>query len=130
MSLLDVLGLRSPAQSTRTTFDWNGEIIDFSLWAPDAYGEYSYTTRDRSCTFTFDLKRVGAVIRIYILHQPSYGRRATDGHSTHRIGVLTDHPYICIGDRYQPTTVPDALSWAVYWSEKTAAYIRHGTSFS
>lgn len=129
MSLFDILGLRASSDE-RTTFDWNGQTIDFQTWPDDAFGEYTYMTRDRSCTFTFHLKPVRGVVRIYIVSQPSYGRRAADGHSTHRIGVNSEHPYVCIADRHQPSNVPDALSWAVYWAEKTAAYIRHGTSFS
>lgn len=29
-----------------------------------------------------------------------------------------------------PTTVPQALSWAIYWAEQTAEYIQTGKSFS
>ena len=39
-------------------------------------------------------------------------------------------PYVCVDGRFKPTNVPDALSWLVYWAEKTAHYIRSGQKFS
>ena len=111
------------------TFDWNGQTIRFSDWADDAYGNFDYTTRDYSCSFTFDLQPIESEVRIYIVEQPSYGRRASDGHTTHRLG-LPHKPYVCVEHRLRPLTVPEALSWAIYWAEKTAAYIRTGSSFS
>ena len=111
------------------TFDWNGHTISFAEWADDAYGLFNYTTRDYSCHFTFDLQPVGSEVRIYIIAQPLYGGRQSDGHSTHRLG-LPDLPYVCVDSRLCPQTVPEALSWALYWAEQTAAYISTGRSFS
>lgn len=114
----------------RSSFAWNHTTIYFDTWADDAYGQYTYLTRDRSASFIFELKPVyGGTVRIFILQQPSYGRRASDGHSTHRIDI-GGRPYICIADHLQPTNVPDALSWAVSWAEQTARYIRTGYRFS
>jgi len=112
------------------TFDWNGETIRFSNWDNGAYGIFNYSTRDRAFDFVFDLQPLGREVRIYIVNQPSYGSRASDGHTTHRLGLDTGRPYICIDQPLQPTNVPDALSWAVYWAEKSAEYIRTGRPFN
>ena len=110
------------------TFDWNGELIDFSAWEDDAYGHYTYTTRCQRYQFTFELKPVGREVRIYIVEHPSYGWRSEDPHSTHR--RHDGRYYICIEHGLEPTTTPQALSWAVYWAEQTARYIRTGQAFS
>lgn len=112
------------------TFDWNGETIRFSNWDDQAYGTFHYTTRDGSFEFVFDLQPVGGEVRIYIIRQPSYRSRAEDGHSTHRLGIGSGRPYVCVEHGLKPTNVPDALSWAVYWAEQTAEYIRTGRAFS
>ena len=125
------------------TFDWNGNTIDFSDWEDDDYGEFEYQTRDGRYDFRFNLVPAkilkphddwwieGEVV-IFIVEQPSYEGRATDGHSTHRIKYKHDRrSFICIGrDEDPPTNVPDALSWAVYWAEKTGEYIRTANPFS
>lgn len=111
------------------TFDWNGQTIRFSDWSDDAYGIFQYMTRDYAYNFTFDLQPIESEVRIYIVEQPSYGSRASDGHSTHRMG-LPDKPCVCVDHRLRPVTVPEALSWAIYWAEKTAEYIRTGKKFS
>jgi hypothetical protein len=115
--------------SSNNVFNWNGEVIHFNDWKDHGLGTYNYLTKDRRFAFTFELKQVGSNIRIYIREQPGYGTRATDGHSTHR---LSDNgkPYICIRGDLQPTNVPDALSWLVYWAEETGKYIKTGQSFS
>jgi hypothetical protein len=118
------------------TFDWNGEHIRFSDWEDDEYGEFSYLTRDGQFEFTFDLQPVpdSKEVRIYILDQPRYEGRDNDGESTHRLkehaGAHAGRLYVCVDDKDPPTNVPDALSWLVYWAEKTAEYINTGTKFS
>ena len=114
----------------QVTFDWNGETIDFSAWADDAYGSYDYTTRNRRYTFEFNLVPHYGVVRIFIVAQPSYGSRRADGHSTHRYGLQNGKPYICVRSDLEPCTVPDALSWAIYWAEQTSDYIDNGKTFS
>ena len=111
-------------------FDWNGELIRFSDWDDDAYGTYTYTTRNRRHEFEFDLQPVGSEVRVNIISQPSYGSRPDDGHSTHRNGLLVGKPSVCIRTDLLPTTVGDALSWAIYWAENTADYIDIGKSFT
>jgi hypothetical protein len=112
------------------TFDWNGTTIRFSDWADDAYGVYHYQSRCRRYDFTFDLRRVGDEVVIYILKQPGYGHRPDDGHATHRLGLERGRPYVCVKHSLRPRTVPEALSWATYWAEETARYIKTGRSFS
>ena len=116
------------------SFDWNGQAIRFDDWADDEYGEFSYQTRDGAFDFFFDLQPVDDQVRIYILDQPSYDGRDNDGESTHRLmehsGDYAGHHYVCVHRGLEPTNVPDALSWLVYWAEKTAEYIRTGKKFS
>lgn len=111
------------------TYNWNGQAIRFNAWHGDAVGVYDYTTRDGRYQFQFDLRRIGSEVRVYILSQPSYGRRATDGHSTHRLHDSGGN-YICIRSDLTPDNVPDALSWLVYWAEETGQYISTGRGFS
>lgn len=131
------------SDTPHVTFDWNGHTIDFSDWDDDDYGEFEYTTRDGQYDFRFNLAPANIIdpdhdwwiedeVVIFILHQPGYEGRATDGHSTHRIDYpKTGRKFVCVGrDQDPPTNVPDALSWAVYWAEETAEYIRTGASFS
>ena len=113
----------------RLTYDWNGQTIDFSQWADDDYGIYEYTSRD-GYEFMFDLVWDGWRVKIRIVKQPSYESREIDGESTHRLGLDVDDPYVCVKAALSPTNVPDALSWMVYWAEKTSTYIRYGTKFS
>jgi hypothetical protein len=123
---------KGPVTDTRVTYDYNGETIDFSQWADDAYGIYYYTSRDGSAEFEFELWWTGYEVRIFILKQPSYQGRPNDGHSTHRLGLASNppDPYVCIKPDLTPTNVPDALSWAIYWAEETVTYIRTGRAFS
>lgn len=113
----------------RLGFDWNGTQIEFDQFRD--YGRYEYTARDRRHHFVFDLQPVGEEVRIYIVEQPPYPRgRATDTHSTHRIEPDSARPWVCVLDAEKPTNVPDAVSWMIYWAERTADYIRTGRAFS
>ncbi len=112
---------------TEVTFDWNGQTINFSHWADSPCGVYEYTTRNQKYYFKFDLVPIGSEIRIYILEQPGYGLRDNGGHATHRLQDAKGN-YICILPEHKPTNVPDALTWLVDWSEKTARYIDTGIS--
>lgn len=82
-------------------------------------------------TFDFSLaKQRDGRLRIYITHSPSYGSRATDGHSTHRYYDTMRGHYICIRDDLAPTNATEAQDWARYWAENTSSYIVHGKDFS
>ena len=118
--------------NTRVTYDWNGETIDFSAWADDAYGNFYYTSRDGSAEFEFELWWTGSEVRIQIRKQPTYQGRCRCGECTHRLGLGSDppDPYVCVKGELAPTNVPDALSWTVYWAEETVTYIRTGIKFS
>ncbi len=125
--------------NTALTFDWNGETIDFSSWADDDYGEFHYTTRDGRHDFRFNLIPADILkphdawwipneVVIFVVEQPSYNGRNNDGHSTHRIKYWHDkRHFISIGrDQDPPTSVPDALKWAIHWAEQTAKYVDTG----
>jgi hypothetical protein len=75
--------------------------------------------------FSFEKHRNGEE-RIYILAQPSYRGRSTDGHSTHRYG-LGSRPYIC----YEPAPKnrDEAINIAKAWAENTEKYIASGKKF-
>jgi hypothetical protein len=75
--------------------------------------------------FSFEKQRNGEE-RIYILDQPSYRARATDGHSTHRYG-LDRRSYIC----YEPSprNRDEAIKVAKAWAENTEKYIETGKKF-
>src|SRR5262245_48181596 len=92
---------------------------------------YWYRSRHIRKPFTFNLvKQPDGEVRIYILDGPSYGYRATNGHSTHRYFDTHHRPYVCIDHSLRPTNLHDARSWARYWADKTARYIKTGRSFS
>jgi hypothetical protein len=92
---------------------------------------YFYRSPHIRKPFTFDMVRqADGEVRIYILDGPSYGRRATDGHSTHRYTDYRGRPYICVERGLHPTNFHDAESWARYWADGTAKYIRTGRPFA
>ena len=90
---------------------------------------FNYTSRagDR---FTFDIQPHGREMRAYIIDQPSYGNRPSDGHSTHRYGIDEGRPYVCVAEEHTPTNDRHAKDWAAYWAEGTSRYIRSGNPFS
>jgi hypothetical protein len=121
----------STMSNSEITYDWNGQTIRFNDWPNDAYGAFEYVTRDGSHQFWFDLQPVGSVVRIYITSGPAYGNRDISGHSTHRhYDSASSRHYVCVREDLQPETVPEALSWAVFWAEATSAYIQTGRAFS
>lgn len=113
------------------SYNWNGEVIDLNLWADCPSGEFEYQTRNRRHSFRFFIEPAGNIMRIYILEAPSYGGRAIDGHSTHRHYDTSERRhYVCIRQDLQPETMPEALSWMIYWAEETGHYIDSGSAFS
>jgi hypothetical protein len=115
------------AQSNQS---WRRNVINFDRWSNNAYGVYEFTARNQRHFFRFDIRPHGGVIRAYIVEQPGYGSRPADGHSTHRLSDGAGRTYICIERALEPTTVPQALGWAVYWAEMTSEYIDTGKMFS
>lgn len=113
-------------------FDWNGQTINFSDWADDQFGIFEYTTRNYRSYFVFDIQPVpgSSELRIYIDHQPDYqGRDA--GVDIHRnLESSSGRHYVCVKSDLQPTNVPHALSWAVYFAEKTDHFIETGEPFA
>lgn len=128
--------------SAETIFHHPDGDIRFSDWADDDFGYYDYTTCDGRYSFRFNLVPAGILdsyltswppdeVVIFIVEQPDYQGRDNDGHATHRNTYRDGRRYICVGRDFDPPrTVPEALTWALYWSEKTARYIDTGTSFS
>jgi len=87
-----------------------------------------YKTSDGTGTryvFSFE-KQSGGTWRVYIEDQPSYGRRSSGAHETHR---LSDggRKYICWDS--QLNSLKDAKGVAALWSDKTQEYIRTGRRF-
>lgn len=88
-----------------------------------------YRTQDGRSDFTFRFtsRPWTSAVRVYIENMPSYGNRATDGHSTHRYTDPRGQRYICFEPA--PTDMTSAFNIAKAWAEKTWNYIKTGTSF-
>jgi hypothetical protein len=92
---------------------------------------YQYRSRHIRHPFVFNLvKQPDGEVRIYIVDSPSYRSRQTDGHSTHRYQDQSNRYYVCVDHSLRPTNFHDARSWARYWADKTAQYMRTGRPFS
>jgi hypothetical protein len=84
-----------------------------------------YRTKDGRADYEFSFEQEwNGDWRAYIVSQPSYGSRATDAHSTHR---LTDHGrrYVCWDSPIRSRA--DLKSVVALWSDRTQDYIRYGT---
>ena len=75
--------------------------------------------------FSFEKQRDGTWMA-FILKQPSYGARATDNHSTHRLQE-GGRNYVCWTDPLE--TQEDAREVAALWADATQEYIKNGTRF-
>jgi hypothetical protein len=76
--------------------------------------------------YHFRLTPAGGAFRIDILGGPSYGNRLTDSHSTHRHGVGSPVPCICIKSGFEPRNAGAAAGIAIDWAKRTSRYIRDG----
>lgn len=85
-----------------------------------------YKTNDGEDNFTFSIEQTGSEIRIYIEEHPSYGRRDTDAHSTHRYSDGRRR-YICWDGALE--NYAQAEDIAAAWAERTQKYIRTGAGF-
>jgi hypothetical protein len=113
-----------------------GAAIGFVAWLASSGKSKSPATRfsymsTQGHHFEFSLvPHTSGEVRVYILAAPSYGCRASDGHSTHRYYDDEHGHYVCIRGDLAPTNIPDAQSWARYWAEQTSIYINTGREFS
>ena len=84
-----------------------------------------YRTKDGRADYEFSFEQQrDSSWRAYIVSQPSYGFRATDADSTHR---LTDNgrKYVCWT---RPIRTRDDLEKIVaLWCDRTQDYIKYGT---
>ena len=88
-----------------------------------------YRTKDDTESYFFEFQELpDRNWRVYILKQPSYGSRSTDGHSTHRyFSAATGRTWICWSVPIR--SLAEARSVAGQWAEKTQRYIRTGQGF-
>lgn len=86
-----------------------------------------YRTNDGRAHFKFRfVEESGGTWRADIQDQPSYGARASDLHSSHRLPsdtAGTGHK-ICYASA--PSSLRDAQKWAETWSEATWTWINDG----
>ncbi len=104
-------------------------LIGGALVAAFAAGDdtYSYTPPSGG-KYRFTLREVGGEWRAYIVEQPSYTGRASDGHSSHRYydSGRSQH-YVCWEPA--PRTKEAARAVSKLWAEKTTRYCRNGEPF-
>lgn len=80
--------------------------------------------------FVFRFERTPDGYDIFIEQQRDYGGRACDAAATHRLGLSSDRPRICIGPGKEPRDLPTAIFLAMLWAERTSRYIRDGVPWS
>lgn len=86
-----------------------------------------YRTKDGRADYEFSFEhRWNGEWRAYIVSQPSYGSRATDAHSTHRLTATFGRKYVC-WDR-PIYSREDLESVVALWCDRTQDYIRYGTA--
>lgn len=87
-----------------------------------------YRSRDGSADYSFSFEQQSdGTWRVYIEGQPSYGNRATDAHSTHRLSD-SGRKYVCWTTDLN--TLEDAKQVAALWADETQKYIRTGGGFN
>jgi hypothetical protein len=80
--------------------------------------------------FVFRFERTTESYDIFIEQQRDYGGRACDGPATHRLGLCSGRPRICIWPGKEPRDLPAAIFLAMLWAERTSRYIRDGIPWS
>ncbi|MEY9750153.1 hypothetical protein ABIF65_009527 [Bradyrhizobium japonicum] len=80
--------------------------------------------------FVFRFERTPDGYDIFIEQQRDYGGRACDAAATHRLGLSSDRPRICIWPGKEPRDLPTAIFLAMLWAERTSRYIRDGVPWS
>ena len=91
----------------------------------------TYRTNDGRYYFSFIFENKGGYYMAHIASQPSYGSRASDLHSTHRLSSdYSGCSYrICFGNDNDVPTLSRVRKYAEAWSEATAKYIDTGIKF-
>jgi hypothetical protein len=86
-----------------------------------------YRTMDGQADYEFSFEQQSAGDwRAYIISQPSYGSRATDPDSTHRLtDSRTGRKYVCWTTPLR--TRNDLEKVVALWSDRTQRYIKYGT---
>jgi hypothetical protein len=80
--------------------------------------------------FVFRFERTTESYDIFIEQQRDYGGRACDAQATHRQGLASGRPRICIWPGKEPRDLPAAIFLAMLWAERTSRYIRDGKPWS
>jgi hypothetical protein len=80
--------------------------------------------------FVFGFERTTESYEIFIEQQRDYGGRASDSAATHRLGLCSGRPRICIWPGKEPRDLPSAIFLAILWAERTSRYIRDGKPWS
>lgn len=115
-------GWRTPSSSTFS------EEIPSGKWLAHVAKDV-YRTKDGRAYFEFGFAQVGSRVEIDILDSPSYGGRADDVHTTHRLKSERGGYKICFGDPSVSHDISSAKKWAAMWAELTWKYITSGQTF-
>ena len=84
-----------------------------------------YRTQDGMADYKFSFeRRSDEKWTVYILEQPTYGSRATDAVSTHRLTDALGRYYVCWN--LPLGTQSDAQRVAAIWADATQVYIQTG----
>lgn len=86
-----------------------------------------YRTEDGQADYQFSFEEQNdGTWRAYIVSQPDYDGRPSNGHATHR---FTDGPrhYVCWSKPLR--SEKEARAVAAAWADATQKYIRNGTRF-
>ncbi len=90
-------------------------------------GVIYYRTKDGRADYGFSIERQpDGSYRAYIVSHPSYGRRDTSLHVTHRLQDGSRY-YVCWTNRLE--TEQQARQVAALWADATQEYIKHGRRF-
>lgn len=86
-----------------------------------------YRTQDGQSDYEFSLEQQpGGNWRAYIVSQPSYQGRPTDGDSTHRLTELgTGRKFVCV--RAPVRSREELKKIVAAWSDRTQRYIKYGS---
>ena len=95
-------------------------------YGPGNRHRLDYTT-PRGSHFTFSLERSAGSWCAYIERQPSYGGRAEDSHTSHRLTGTSGRRYVCWAG--PSARLEQIVHVAVRWAHFTERYIATGRGF-